>query len=51
MRRSWTTTSPGTHRAGVSSEAVQIAGKYESAEVVKFINGILASFLREEVKD
>ena len=33
------------------SEAVQIAGKYESAEVVKFINGILASFLREEVKD
>ena len=33
------------------SQAVQIAGKYESAEVVKFINGILASFLREEVKD
>ena len=33
------------------SEAVQIVGKYESAEVVKFINGILASFLREEVKD
>ena len=33
------------------SQAVQIAGKYESAEVVKFINGILASVLREEVKD
>ena len=33
------------------SQAVQIAGKYESAEVVRFINGILASFLREEVKD
>ena len=33
------------------SQAVQIAGKYESAEGVKFINGILASFLREEVKD
>lgn len=34
-----------------SVRPVQIAGKYESAEVVKFINGILASFLREEVKD
>ena len=31
------------------SEAVQIAGKYESAEVVKFINGILGSFVREEI--
>ena len=33
------------------SEAVNIAKDYESPEVVKFINGILASFLREEVKD
>ena len=33
------------------NEAVQIAKKYESPEVVRFINGILGSFLREEIKD
>lgn len=33
------------------SEAVQIAKGYESPEVVRFINGILGSFLREEIKD
>ena len=32
------------------NEAVQIAKKYESPEVVKFINGILGSFVRGEVK-
>lgn len=32
------------------NEAVELAKKYESDEVVKFINGILGAFLREEVK-
>lgn len=36
---------------GVSiNEAIEIAKKYESPETVKFMNGILGSFLREEVK-
>ena len=34
----------------VINEAVEIAKKYETPEVVKFMNGILGSFLREEVK-
>ena len=35
--------------AGVAiNEAVEIAKNYESPEVVKFINGILGSFVREE---
>jgi N utilization substance protein B len=33
------------------NEAVEIAKKYESPEVVKFINGILGSFCRDEVKE
>ena len=32
------------------NEAVEIAKKYETPEVVRFMNGILGSFLREEVK-
>ena len=32
------------------NEAVEIAKKNESPEVVRFMNGILGSFLREEVK-
>ena len=32
-------------------EAVEIAKKYETPETVKFINGILGSFLREEIKE
>ena len=32
------------------SEAVEIAKKYEIPEVAKFINGILGSFVRGEVK-
>ena len=31
------------------NEAVEIAKKYETPETVKFINGILGSFLRQEV--
>ena len=35
---------------GVSiNEAVEIAKKYETPETVKFINGILGSFLRQEI--
>ena len=33
------------------NEAVEIAKKYETPETVKFINGILGSFLRAEVKE
>lgn len=33
------------------SEAVEIAKKYETPEVTKFINGILGSFARGEVKE
>ena len=31
------------------NEAVEIAKKYETPETAKFINGILGSFLREEI--
>ena len=33
------------------NEAVEIAKKYETEETVRFINGILGSFVREEVKE
>ncbi|MCI2058832.1 MAG: transcription antitermination factor NusB [Oscillibacter sp.] len=33
------------------NEAVEIAKKYESPETVKFINGILGSFVRREIPD
>lgn len=33
------------------NEAVEIAKKYETPEVVRFMNGILGSFLREEAKE
>ena len=33
------------------NEAVEIAKKYETEETVKFINGILGSFVREEVDE
>ena len=33
------------------NEAVEIAKNYEEEETVKFINGILGSFLREEIKE
>ena len=33
------------------SEAVTIAKKYDTPEVAKFINGILGTFLREEIKE
>jgi N utilization substance protein B len=33
------------------NEAVEIAKKYETAETVKFINGILGSFVRHEIPE
>ena len=33
------------------NEAVELIKKYESPEVVKFVNGILGTFTREEVKE
>lgn len=33
------------------NEAVEIAKKYETPEVARFMNGILGSFIREEVKE
>ena len=33
------------------NEAVELVKKYEDVEVVKFVNGILGTFLREEVKE
>ncbi len=33
------------------NEAVEIAKKYENEDVVRFINGILGTFVREEAKD
>ena len=33
------------------NEAVEIAKKYETPETVKFINGILGSFVRQEVAE
>ena len=37
--------------ASAINEAVEIAKNYESPEVVKFINGILGSFVRGELKE
>lgn len=33
------------------NEAVTIAKKYDGPEVARFVNGILGSFLREEIKE
>lgn len=33
------------------NEAVEIAKKYETPETVRFLNGILGSFVRQEIKD
>lgn len=39
---------PEVPDAAAVNEAVELAKKYETAETVKFINGILGSFMREE---
>ena len=33
------------------NEAVEIAKKYETPEIVKFINGILGTFVRQEISE
>lgn len=33
------------------NEAVEIAKKYETPETVRFLNGILGSFVRQEIKE
>ena len=38
------------HGASIN-EAVEIAKKYETPETVKFINGILGSFVRQEISE
>ena len=42
---------PDIPNGAAINEAVEIAKKYETPETVKFINGILGSFLRAEVKE
>ena len=39
---------PDIPNASAINEAVEIAKKYESDDVVRFINGILGTFLRSE---
>ena len=40
---------PEIPAAAAINDAVEIAKKYETPETVKFINGILGSFAREEI--
>ena len=42
---------PAIPNSAAINEAVEIAKKYEPAEVVSFINGILGSFVRAEFAD
>ncbi len=41
---------PDIPNGAAVNEAVEIAKKYETPETVKFINGILGSFVREEIE-
>ena len=42
---------PDIPNAAAINEAVEIAKKYEPADVVSFLNGILGSFVRAEFAD
>ena len=42
---------PDIPNAAAINEAVEIAKKYESAEVVSFVNGILGTFVRTEFEN
>lgn len=42
---------PDIPNGAAINEAVELARKYEGDEVAKFVNGILGTFVREEVKE
>ena len=42
---------PDIPNGAAINEAVEIAKKYESSDVVRFINGILGSFVRKEAQE
>ena len=42
---------PDIPAAAAINDAVEIAKKYETPETVKFINGILGSFVRQEISE
>ncbi len=42
---------PDIPNGAAINEAVEIAKKYESPETVRFLNGILGSFVRQEIKE
>lgn len=42
---------PDVPNAAAINEAVEIAKKYETPETVKFINGILGTFVRRETAE
>ena len=42
---------PDVPNAAAINEAVEIAKRYETQEVVSFVNGILGSFVRAEFAD
>ncbi len=42
---------PDVPNSAAINEAVEIAKKYETPETVKFINGILGSFVRQEITE
>ena len=42
---------PDIPNGAAINEAVEIAKKYETPETVKFINGILGSFVRQEITE
>ena len=42
---------PDIPNGAAINEAVELARKYEGDEVAKFVNGILGTFVREEIKE